>query len=315
MLEHAFSRRSALATTGVSLAAALLPRSAAAQTPATVRIATTLAESFAEPIFADELGFYKKAGLTVEITRYAGGEPSEAAVVSGNADIGITTPIQLANAVSHDLPLRLIGWCGQYSKPQPALYTAKDSPLRTARDLIGKTIGVNALGTMNFLGVATWLTKNGVDVKQVRAIEVPFAAIPAALERGTIDAGVIAEPFITMHAADMRMLAPAFEVMGPHWSICVWFSRIDFIKAQPALIKRCMDVAYDTAKYVNAHPEATNPIIAKYAKIAPETVAAMMHTQFAEGPAPDTVRIQLEAAYRFKLLPRPLTVTDLTSTR
>ncbi len=315
MLEHALSRRAALAAGAAACAGALLPLGTAAQTPATVRIATTVAESFAEPLYADELGFYKKAGLTVEISRYSGGEPSEAAVISGNADIGITTPIQLSNAVARDVPLRLIGWCGQYSKPQPALYTTKDSTLRTARDLIGKTVGVNALGTMNFLGVATWLAKNGVDVKQVRAIEVPFAAIPAALQRGTIDAGVLAEPFITMNGADMRMMAPVFDVMGPRWAISVWFSRIDFIKAQPALIKRCMDVDYDTAKFINAHHEAANPIIAKYAKIAPETVAAMQHTLFAEGPALDTVRIQLEAAYQFKLLPRPLTVADLMSVR
>ena len=76
-----------------------------------------------------------------------------------------------------------------------------------------------------------------------------------------------------------------------------------------------MDVAYDTAKFINTHPEAANPIIAKYAKIAPETVAAMQHTLFAEGPALDTVRIQLEAAYQFKLLSRPLTVVDLMSVR
>ena len=103
-----------LAAGAAACAGALLPLGTAAQTPATVRIATTVAESFAEPLFADELGFYKKAGLTVEISRYSGGEPSEAAVISGNADIGITTPIQLSNAVARDVPLRLIGWCGQY---------------------------------------------------------------------------------------------------------------------------------------------------------------------------------------------------------
>ena len=316
MRERPVSRRALLSAAAASLAAAALARPSAAQQLTTVNISTTLAEAFAEPLFADELGFYKKAGLAVKISRFSGGEPSETAVITGNADIGITTPIQLANAYVHNLPLRLIGWCGQYSSkaPQPALFVAKNSPIRTAQDLVGKTIGVNAIGTMNFLGIESWLSKNGVDVKKVRPIEVPFPAIPAALQRGTIDAGVLGEPFITSAADNIRMLAPAFDVMGPHWSICVWFSRLDYIRSQQPLIARCMAVAYETAKYVNAHPEATNPIIAKYSKISPETIAAMRHTEFAEAPNPDSARIELDYAYQFKLLPRRVTVEDLMST-
>lgn len=309
------TRRTSLALAAAALASASLPRLAAAQTQ-TVRIATTIAESFAVPLFADELGFYKKAGINVEITQYSGGEPSETAVITGNADIGVTTPIQLANAFVHDVPLRLIGWCGQYNAKgqQPAIFVTKDSPLKTPQDLVGKTIGVNALGTMNFLGVAAWLSKNGIDVKQVRAVEVPFPAINAALQRGTIDAGVMAEPYITNNGDSVRLFAPAFEVMGPHWSISCWFARLDYIRSHRPLIKRMMDIAYDTGKYVNAHHEASDPVIAKYSKIPLQTVTAMRHTDFAEGPAPDSARIELDYAFQFNLLPRRVTVEQLMAT-
>lgn len=315
MGEASVSRHGALRIAGAALALTAMPRAARAQT-GTVRISTTSAESFAEPLYADELGFFKKAGLDVSIERYSGGEPSIAAVVSNNADIGITTPIQLADAVSHGLPVRLVGSSGEYSSAavQPALYVTKDSPLHTAQDLIGKTVGVNALGTMNFLGVEAWLWKSGVPVDKVQPIEVPFAAMPAALERGTIAAAVLAEPFITDAGDSLRMLAPAFNVMGPHWAVSVWFSSIQLIHSQPDLIKRCMDAAYATARYVNAHPDAANPIIAKYSKIPPATIAAMRHTHFAEGPDPGSMRTELAYAYQFKLLPKPITVEELMST-
>lgn len=159
-----------------------------------------------------------------------------------------------------------------------------------------------------------WLAQNGVDPSHVRAIEVPFAQIATSLKRGTIDAGVIGEPFITAGKDDVRMLAPVFDVLGPHWAVSVWFSRIDFIRANRPLIARCMDVAYQTAKYVNAHPEASNPILLKYSKLTPETVSAMMHTPFAESADPNTCRIALEQAYKYKIFPRPVTVEEMMAT-
>ena len=304
-----FSRRRLLA---LAAAVPLLPARAGAQTPP-LRISTTLSEAFAEPFFGQDLGFYKRAGLSVAITQYSGGETSETAVVTGNADIGITTPIQLANAVVHNVPLRLIGFCGEYSAkaPQPALFVANASPIRTAKDLEGKTVGVNAVGTMNFLGVQAWLTQNGADVAKVRAVEVPFPAIAEAIDRGTIDAGVLGEPFITRAKGTLRMLATPFEVMGPHWSICCWFSSVDYIRANRPLIKRLMDVAYQTAKYVNAHVSETSPILAKYSKLPPDVVNVMLRTRLAESPDPSTCRLPLQYAYKYGILSRPVTVEEM----
>lgn len=280
---------------------------------ATIRVSTTGATVFAEPFLALDLGLYRRAGINAVITQYSGGETSIAAVVTGNADVGVTTPVQLASAFVHDLPVRLIGFCAQYTAnaPQPALYVARDSPLRDAKSLEGKTVGVNALQSTNFLGVQTWLTQNNVDVTKVRSVEVPFAQIAAALERGTIDAGVLADPFYSAAKDKLRMLAPVFDSLGPHWAISVWFSRLDYIRANPALIKRFIDVAYQTAKLVNARPDQANPILAKYSKLPVETVNAMARTDFAEAPDPSTCRIELEMAYKFKILPRPVTVTEL----
>ena len=303
------SRRRLLALTA---AAPFVPARAGAQA-GVVRISTTLSEAFAEPFYADDLGFYKRAGISVSITQYSGGETSETAVITGNADIGITTPIQLSNAVVHNVPLRLIGFCGEYNSksPQPALFVANNSTLRSAKDLEGKTVGVNAVGTMNFLGVQAWLAQNGVDVAKVKAVEVPFPAIAEALNRGTIDAGVIGEPFITRAKGTIRQMATPFEVMGPHWSISCWFSTVDYIRANRPLIKRLMDVAYQTAKYANAHVAETNPILAKYSKLSPDTVNAMMHTTFAEAPDPSTCRLPLQYANKYGILSRPVTVEEM----
>ena len=105
----------------------------------------------------------------------------------------------------------------------------------------------------------------------------------------------MAEPFITPAKDDVRLLAPVFETLGPHWSVSAWFARIDYIRANAPLVKRVIDAAYQTAKYVNAHAAEANQILSKYTKLPVETLNAMAPTEFAEGPAPNTAQDRTRA--------------------
>ena len=314
MRERSISRRAALSTAAASLAAAALP---SVSSPADDR------HHIDDPLRGIRGAALRRRARLLQEGRARRGKIRGFRVASRRRNgrhhreyrHRHHDPIQLANAYVHNLPLRLIGWCGQSSSkaPQPALFVA-----RTRRFARPRTWSKNDRRQRDRRDQfarrrVSWLSKNSVDVKKVRPIEVRSRDSRGAAARD-IDAGVLGEPFITSAADNIRMLAPAFDVMGPHWSICVWFSRLDYIRSQQPLIARCMAVAYETARYVNAHPEATNPIIAKYSKISPETIAAMRHTEFAEAPNPDSARIELDYAYQFKLLPRRVTVEDLMST-
>jgi NitT/TauT family transport system substrate-binding protein len=309
------SRARALSLALVPASLAAWPRAAGAQTT-NVRCATTGATVFAQPYLLADLGYYKRAGLDVVMSQFPGGALTITAVLTGNADIGITTPTQLGSAIAHDLPVRMIGYSNVWdtNARTTSLYVTRDSPLRDAKSLVGKSIGVNALNSTNFLGVAVWLTQNGVDPAQVRTLEVPFAEIAAALKRGTIDAGVLTEPFIAAAHNDIRALSPSvFDSLGTHYAISCWFSRLDFIRANPTTIKRLMDLAYEAAKYINHHHAETNPILSRVSKLPLETIAAIPPLLFAERPDPGGTRFELESAYKYKMFARPLTIEEMTA--
>jgi NitT/TauT family transport system substrate-binding protein len=311
------SRRRALTLALAPLAAAALPVPLRAQSaPAPIRCATTGATVFAHPYLAQDLGFFRRAGLNVEITPFPGGQLTITSVVTGNSDIGITTPTQLGAAISHDIPVRMIGYSGQWDAKATwgGLYVTRDSPLRDAKSLEGKTVGVNALSSTNFLTVVAWLTQNGVDPAKVKSIEVPFAEIAAALKRGTIDAGVTTEPFLSASKDELRPIGRVFDSLGTRWSVSCWFSRLDYIRSNGPLLKRVMDAAYESAKVANARHDLANPIISKYSKLPLELVNAMSPVVFAEAPDPAGSRLELEWAYRYKIFTKPLTIEEMMAT-
>jgi NitT/TauT family transport system substrate-binding protein len=298
------------------LAAAAAPSVVRAQT-AVIRCATTGSTVFAEPYLMQELGYYRRAGMNVDISQFPGGALTITAAVTGNADIGITTPTQLGSAIAHDIPVRMVGFSAMWdtNARSTMLFVPRESTLRDAKSLEGKTIGVNALNSTNFLGVAAWLQQNGVDPAKVKTIEIPFAEIAAALKRGTVDAGVITEPFITAAKDEVRVLAPrVFDSLGTHWAVSIWFARLDYIRSNGPLIKRLMDVAYDSAKYINRHRDQANPILARVAKMPLEQLAAMPPVLFAEAPDPAGTRSMLDYAYKYKMFARPLTVEEMMAT-
>jgi ABC-type amino acid transport substrate-binding protein len=83
----------------------------------------------------------------------------------------------------------------------PARYDAvlvKDSgPIRTPKDLEGRTVAVNTLQNVGPLTINAALEKAGVDYESVKYVEVPFPEMAAALEADRVDAAWVVEPFVT----------------------------------------------------------------------------------------------------------------------
>lgn len=153
-----------------------LPIRVDAQSSQAIRIAEIAIDLYAEAYYAQDLGLFKKAGLTVEITTFANGGTASTAVAAGAADVGVSNPVAIANAFTHGVPLTILAGAGLYSTnaASTALCVAKNSPLRTAKDAEGKTIALSALGDQAQIGVQEWLQKNGADPAKVKFVEVPF---------------------------------------------------------------------------------------------------------------------------------------------
>jgi NitT/TauT family transport system substrate-binding protein len=311
------SRSTALGAIAAALAVPALP--AAAQNDlAVVRIGTNPIDPFGTSYYGVERGFFRQAGIDAQLTTLPNGSTITSAVLGGDLDVGIANIVQVANAVAHGLPVQMIAPSALYSAKHSYsnLCVAKNSPFTSAKDLDGATIAVSTLGDFNTLGVSAWLDHNGVPPAREKFVEIKFPEMGAALERGTIAAATIAEPALSaaIAAGQARIFATPYTVIAPEFAAIVWFASKGWLQKNPDVAKRLVAAIYTTAKWANAHPAETAPILARVAKLDPAIVLGMTRAFYATSEDPKMVQAPLDFAFKYGLLPRPVTAAEFIAT-
>ena len=179
-----------------SLLAAAAP--AAAQTaPATVRIGSIAIDASGESYYGVESGIFASNGINAQVTTSNTGAAILTAVLAGDLDVGIANPLQIASAIARGIPLQMLAPAALYSlkDANANLVVAKDSPFKTPKDLVGATFGVSSLADFNQLSLLGIPRHEQRAEGQRQFVELPFSQVGAALQRGTIGAAVITEPF------------------------------------------------------------------------------------------------------------------------
>jgi NitT/TauT family transport system substrate-binding protein len=232
--------------------------SAFSQTETTaIRIASTPIDIGAEVYYAQALGYFKAAGLDVQIQSIDNGAAIAAAIAGGAADIGQSNVVSIATAYEKKLPFVVLAPAGAYSSAAPTtvMITLADAPFKTPKDVEGKTIVTNGILNIGQIGGDAWLDKNGVNWRAVRWIEVPTGATAAALINHRVDLAVLSEPTLSAALATgkFRVFAVPYDAIGKRWQIGAWFTTKAWVAAHPDAAKKFVAVMQQTARWANAH--------------------------------------------------------------
>ena len=274
-------RGAALSSLTIAPAVFAIPRRVRAAAP--LRIATIPIDSGAEVLYAAQRGTYRSHALDVELQFIGNGAQIVAAVVGGAVDIGYTNVISLAVAHARGLPLTVVAPASLYNgkAPTSVLMVANASPIKSARDCAGKTIGVSSLKSITQYSTEAWLDANGGDVKSVKFIELEFPELAPALAQGRIDVGHFAEPFLSDAKKIARVLGDSYDAVAPGFMISVYVTTPAFASANPDVVRRFGDAMRETATWANAHHAESAPMLAAAAKMDHAVVAAMTRASYA----------------------------------
>jgi NitT/TauT family transport system substrate-binding protein len=221
----------------------------------TIRIAMPPVDAASQAYYAQAKGFFKKAGLNVEIQTVSGGAPVAAAVVGGSADIGQSNLSSLCSAHERGIPVVAIAGANLFDARtrQSELMVAANAPFRGARDLNGKTIGVAGLKNVTEVAFDAWMEANGGDWKSAKVVEVPFSSMADAVATGRIDAAMMTEPELSGALAGkrVRILATPMESIAREFVIGAWFSTSAYAKAHPDIIRAFASAMAMAADWAN----------------------------------------------------------------
>lgn len=183
----AIDRRRFLASTAAGLAAGAMPtfiRSATAATPFNFQAAWINDAEFMGYFIALDQGYYTDGGL--DVTYFPGGPDviPESTLLSGKADLTLTTPDTTIKAiVDQGASFKIIG--AQYQKNPIGVVSLAKNPINAPADLVGKTL---AVPPVNVISVEAMLSINNIDKADVNI--VPYSYDPTPLIKGEIDASI-----------------------------------------------------------------------------------------------------------------------------
>ena len=306
------TRRSALAA--LAAVAALGAQPAAAQ-GAPIRLGTSVDDAAMQPFFAQDLGLFKKAGLDVDITTFVNSASVAEAMAGGAIDVGLMDPTQTALASLHGLPFAYFAGGPVFTTSNPTLLLCASStgPVRTAKDLEGKTIAVVTVHSFLGVSIQEWLKVNGADPARVKYYEMRYPLMYAALTRGTVDAALLGEPYLSSNAGEIRRLGSPFESVAKAFYIYAWAARRDWIAANADRVRKLTDILYQTARWANSHRAESAPIEAKYTKMDVAIIRAMERNSFATNYDSKLVQPVLDLAARYNLLPRQVAAAEISA--
>jgi len=245
-----------------ALAAGVGERGALSQTEmTTIHVASTPIDVGAEVYYAQALGFFKQAGLDVQIQSIDNGAAIAGAVAGGAADIGQSNVVSIATAYQKKLPFVVLAPAGTYSSASPTteLIVLADAPFKTAKDLENKILITNGILNIGQIGGDAWLEKNGAAFRSVKWLEIPTTATGAALLSHRADAAVLSEPSLgaALATGSFRVFATPYDALGKRWQIGAWFTTKGWVAAHPEAAKKFVAVMQQTARWANAHhPES-----------------------------------------------------------
>lgn len=304
------SRRTALALTAAALASA--PRIAAAQS-APIRFGCEANEAYGEPFFGADGGIFANAGLNVEIQLFRGAGAMTAALAGGALDVALSDAILLANAANRGIPIVALAGSALSTTAVTTgcLCVAKNSTLKTPASFEGKTIAIASLASLTSISLKLWLQKGGAAVDKVRFIELPFSDMLPALARGTIAGCYMVEPLLTQNGSELQIVAVPYRAIADELLVSIVVASRSWVDQNREIARKIVTAVYNTARWANANPDATAPILAKYSKTDVDVIRRMHRSIFATSMEPALLQPVIDAGVVYKVIDKPVNAAGL----
>ena len=214
---------------------------------------------------------FEKDGITVKFHNLTTGPEQTQALAAGELDIlhalgGTSAIIAASNGV--ELTVTNV-----YSRsPKGFMLLSKDKTLVSPENLRGKKVA-GPKGTILHQLLLAYLAKGNMTADDIEFINMGIPETAAALQNGTVDAGLLAGPVALGALKNGADVVTNGE--GLVEGIIVTAVSNDFLKKHPDIIKRFIDVNEKTVNSIEANFEEVSEIVAKETGLSKEEVAEM----------------------------------------
>jgi NitT/TauT family transport system substrate-binding protein len=241
-------------------------------------------------LVAHEKGYYADAGFDIDISAGKGSASTAQLVASKATQVGFADGFVVAAGDAKGMNIKTVG--SIFRRNPASIMLFADSPIKTPKDLEGKTIGISA-GSAVTLQFPAFCKGAGVDVSKVQVVNIDPSGLGPALITGKID-GI---------GGYVSSYVPTLEIRGKKEVRIFWFADAgvvatsngivmhdDLVKSDPDFVRAFVPATLKGFLYGRQHPDEAVAAVKKYQ----ETVDA------------EITRRELEISWKLWLTPNTM---------
>jgi len=204
-------------------------------------------------------GYFAEEGLDVEILDIkGGGSQAASALIGGSVDFS-------ANAIDHAIKAKvqkkdLIAVHSHVRLPVMGVVVANKykGEIKSLADLKGRPLGVTSPGSQTHMVLGYLLAKSGVKADDVKIIGAGGSTMPLAIEKDSVHAGMMVDPFFTAFLkqgkgyalVDMFTTKGTVDAMGGEVQGTTLLTRPEVIAKRPATVQKMVNALVRANKFI-----------------------------------------------------------------
>lgn len=215
---------------------------------------------------AEDLGYLAPIRLNFVGSTVSGPHRVQA-VVTGDTDFGGAFNGAIIKLIAAKAPIvAVVGYYGVDELRQGGFYVLNDSPLRTARDLLDRSVSMNTLGAHSEFMVKEFLARNQItpeEAQRVTLLVVPPVNGEQLLREKQVDVASLSDIYRdrALERGGIRQLFSDYELYGA-FTAGSYVMKTSFVKKNPKTVRRFVEATAKAIEWARNTPRET--VVARF---------------------------------------------------
>jgi ABC-type nitrate/sulfonate/bicarbonate transport system substrate-binding protein len=254
---------------------------------------------------ADAKGFAAEENIIFDDVGVVPSGELVASVVAGKLDVGGAHVNRTIAGINGGAKIKAVAASSETLQdfPHMCFVAVKGSPIKSARDLVGKKLGLATYGGCNEYTTYAWFDKNGIaqPKEQMDIFILPGETkLLQALEQGEVDVvGIHKDPSWVLAQGKYDLLYTDFDIWGTIGGNTPHYFSEKFINEHPEVVRRFVRVIAKTNNWVNENRKEAERITAERGGVDPSQVRSANYTKDAV-MKPETVQVWIDLLEKYE---------------
>lgn len=242
--------------------------------PTKITIGIAKGESASIVIVADQLGYFKKQGLDVNLQIFDSGVAATAALNEGKVDIAAPADFVFTSNMHDHQDLRIIAAINKINSIE--LIASTNKGIATPADLKGKRIAVTKTSIAEYF-LGKYLNSNRLKLADITMVNMTPPMMEKEISAGSIDAAIVWSPVAQRIKQAMAGAAVAWPVQAESPWHLVLVTRDGFAKKESVALVRLMNALLLAEKSIASDPASAQRELSKRLGLPEKYFADVWH--------------------------------------